>query len=61
MISFKEKKSAAPEKTLPFYTDDAVKVLIKNFERKINFTSIRTRTWLHAGARSFMVTVSIIE
>jgi hypothetical protein len=36
LISFEEKKSAAPGKTLPFYFTVAVEILISNFKGNID-------------------------
>jgi hypothetical protein len=38
LISFEEKKSAAPGKTLPFYSAVAVEILISNFKGIIDAT-----------------------
>jgi hypothetical protein len=60
LISFEEKKSAAPGKTLPFYFAVAVEILISNFKGNIDATPASIPPGLLAIERSFRVFLSPI-
>jgi hypothetical protein len=60
LISFEEKKSAAPGKTLPFYFAVAVEILISNFKGNIDATPASIPPGLLASERSFTVFLSPI-